>query len=278
MKRPSYTLETSQQTYEYHRQFKPNKTFARTAFWLINAIMRPQVEYAPGTKTALDHYVDNNDPLLLPITHLSNIHDQWTAAAVAHQAIPNKVGATRVLAKDAFYNGQLLAQFGAPKALQPAVTSFVNHMGTIPASRARNHQDSTELVQVANEHMFDALGELQQEGVAVALYPEGTHNYTDPKTVQPIRPGIAHIAMRSFTPGNRPAVIVPIGTSYGPDYIPIDELQAKPRSVRRSQVYIGTPTELEPGMTAEEIIDITQLGLQDAADHAHAGYQQRLTS
>lgn len=274
MKRPAYTLETSQQTYDYHRQFQPNKTFSRAAFWLINGIVRPTVHLAPGIKPQLDYYVANNTPALLPFNHLSNLHDQWVAAATAHQVIPSKIGATRILAKDAFYNGQLLKQFGAPKVLQPALTGFANHMGTIPASRARNHPNELELVNDANEYMFDALGELQQEGVAIALYPEGTHNYIDPKTVQPIRPGIGHIAMRSLVTGNRPAVIVPVGNSYGSDYIPIDELHAKPRNIRYPHVYVGTPTELEPGMTIQDIVDITQTTLQDATDHAHEFYDR----
>jgi 1-acyl-sn-glycerol-3-phosphate acyltransferase len=146
-------------------------------------------------------------------------------------------------------------------------------MGTIPASRGKNHKDRLRLVSQANSEMFDMLGELQSRGESIALYPESTHNYTNPEKLLPIRPGIGEIAIRSLQ-YTRPA-LVPIGVSYGPEYTQIDENTAKPAHIRRAQAYIGEVTRLDQDMSVEDVVAITAHTLQDAVDHAHALYAER---
>ena len=192
---------------------------------------------------------------------------------MADIAIPDRIGNTHVLAKDAFYDGGLLKQLGVPQSAQPIVTKFVNHMGTIPASRGKNHKDKLRLVSQANSEMFDMLSELQSRGESIALYPESTHNYTNPEKLLPIRPGIGEIAIRSLQ-HTRPA-LVPIGVSYGSEYTQIDENTAKPAQIRRAQAYIGEVTRLDQDMSVEDVVAITAHTLQDAVDHAHALYAER---
>ena len=272
MTTPSYRLEDYENTYEYHRDFRPQEVFTRNAYRLIRRISQPHVAYQSGSREMLDALDQEAVPLILPINHLSNLHDQWTAAAVADIAIPTRIGTTRVLAKDAFYNGALLRQLHAPSFLQPLLTKGVNHMGTIPVSRAKNH-DNRQLVDAANKKMFDVIADLQSQGTSIALYPESTHNYVHPETLLPVRPGIGEIAVRSLQKC-QPA-LVPIGISYGPDRTPIDEYATKPTHIRHAQAYIGDITLLEPDMNVQDIMELTRRTLQDSVDHAHELYLQR---
>lgn len=183
------------------------------------------------------------------------------------------MGETHVLAKDAFFDGNLLRQLHAPQQLQPLATRFVSHMCAIPASRGKNHRDHPDTVTSANQKMFTTLGVLQARGASIALYPESTHNYGDPEKILPIRPGIGQIALESLR-YCKPA-LVPIGVSYGTEYTQIDEHTAKPARIRHAQAYIGEVTQLEPDMAAEDIVDLTAHTLQDAVNHAHQLYRAR---
>lgn len=282
MKKPSYELADYQATYDYHRTFHPNKLFARSAARLINHIMQPEVTYAPDSAEVLHELQADSAPQIYALNHLSNLHDQWTAAAIAQQIAPDQVGDIRVLAKDSFYNGRLLAQLGVPGKLhrfaQPLMTSFVNHMGTVPVSRSKNHEGNSRLSWEASQYMFDSLGELLEEGYPVAGYFESTHNYAHPETNLPLKSGIGHLATRTLQPGRTPAAIVPIGVSYGRDYTPIGEGLAKPNRVRRAQVYIGKIALVERDMSVGDITRMAAAHLQDATDHAFEQYDARTLS
>lgn len=279
MKRPTYEIEHFKENYDYHRDFQPNKTFARHAYRLIHWVMQPEIAYEPSSQETLAALSDARAPQIYALNHLSNLHDQWTAAAIAQEIAPDMVGDIRVLAKDGFYNGELLAQLGVDakyrRLLQPLMTHFVNHMGTIPVSRAKNHTDNRALSLKSNQYMMDMLGELLEEGHPVAGYFESTHNYTHPEKNLPLKSGLGHLAKRTLEPGKTPASIVPIGVSYGREYKPAGDSLAKPSRIRRAQVYVGKIATVEHGMSVNDITQIAAANLQNATTHAFELYDLR---
>ena len=279
MKRPTYEIEQFKENYDYHRDFQPNRTFTRNAYRLIHRVMQPEVVYEPGSQEALAELCDERAPQIYALNHLSNLHDQWTAAAIAHEIAPTMVGDIRVLAKDGFYNGELLTQLGVDaryrRVLQPLMTRFVNQMGTIPVSRTKNHIDNRALSMKSNQYMMDMLGELLEEGHPIAAYFESTHNYAHPEKNLPLKSGIGHLAKRTLEPGKTPASIVPIGVSYGREYKPVGEGLAKPSRIRRAQVYVGKIATVEHGMSVNDITQLAATNLQEATTHAFALYDQR---
>lgn len=282
MKQPSYKLESIddiRETYDYHESLRPKKEFTQNAYRLINYIVAPEITYEPGSRDRLNELNETRAPQIYAINHLSNLHDQWTAAAIGHQIAPELVGDIRVLAKDGFYNGELMDQFDVSPRLrkfaQPLLTRFVNQMGAIPVSRAKNHEHNRALALQSSRYMMDMLGRLIEAGNPVAGYFESTHNYRNPEVNLEIKAGIGHLAMRSLQEGRMPASIVPIGVSYGRDYKEIGEGLAKPNKIRHPQVHIGTISTVEKGNTVNNIVRRTAHNLQNATTQAFKDYDNR---
>lgn len=282
MNRPSYKLESINdihETYDYHESFRPRKVFTKHAYRLLHYIIDPEITYETGSREKLDELNETRAPQIYALNHLSNLHDQWTAAAIGHELAPELVGDMRVLAKDGFYNGELLKQLGTPAPLrrfaQPLLTQFINHMGAVPVSRAKNHENNRELALQSGRYMMDMLGRLVEAGHPVAGYFESTHNYRHPETNLPLKAGIGHLAMRSLKEGKTPVSIVPVGVSYGRDYTEIGEGLAKPNQIRHPQVHIGTIATVQPGDTVNKIVRRTAEHLQDATTQAFKDYDNR---
>lgn len=280
MKRPIYELGDPAQAkavYDYQLAYKPYRAFTRSTYRLLHGVMQPDVSYDDKSQPQLAELSAKNAPMLLTLNHLSDLHDQWTAAAIAHAILPEKVGDIRVIAKDGFYNKKLLAKLGVPRPLrpplQPLLTSFVNQMGTIPAARKKDH-NSTSLTQTS-QLFFDTVNTFAQTGHPVGIYVEGTHNYQHAELNLPVQRGIGEIAMRSLEPDNLPVNIVPIGVSYGRDYRDIGDGFSKPKRIRHASVHIGRIATVEHGMSAEDVVALTATHLQAATTRAFEHYDER---
>lgn len=281
MTRPRYDLMSdpvyAREVYDYHLNYRPVRFLARQAYRGLYVGMQPEITYSPDTADMLAQLIHEDAPLLLTLNHLSDLHDQWTAAAIAHRIMPQKVGDIRVIAKDGFYNQKLLQKQKVPKPfrpiVQPVMTIAVNHLGTVPAARSKDHPDTR--LRDTSTILFDTATTFTQTGRPVALYPEGTHNYAHPETNLPLQRGIGEIAIRSLLPGNTPASIVPIGVSYGRDYRDIGGGLSKPNHVRHAAVHIGHIATVEQGMTVDDIVALTAHNLQAATDSAFDAYDRR---
>lgn len=279
MKRPVYDLSTpagAKAVYEYQLAYRPYRRFTRATYWGFDAVMRPEITCHEGTQSRLAQLSADDAPMLLTLNHLSDLHDQSTGAAIAHQILPQKVGDIRVVAKDGFYNKKLLSKLHVPTLLQPLVTGFVNQMGTIPAARKKDHEDAS--LAATSELFFDTVNTFTQTGRPTAIYVEGTHNYQHPEINLPVQRGIGQIALRSLEPGNTPVSIVPIGVSYGRDYCDIGDGLAKPNRIRHASVHIGQIAMVEQGMSAEDIVELTAENLQEATTRAFVHYDERSTT
>lgn len=263
--------------YDYQLAYRPTRAFTRSAYWLFDTVMRPDVTYEEGSREQLAQLSAEDAPMLLTLNHLSDLYDQSTAAAIAHKILPEKVGDIRVVAKDGFYNKKLLSKLGIPKPLQaplqPVLTGFINQMGTIPAARKKDYVDTD--IADAREIFVDTVNTFVQTGHPTGMYVEGTHNYQHPELNLPVQRGIGEIALRSLEPGNLPVNIVPIGVSYGRDYQDIGNGLAKPTRTRHASVHIGRIATVEHGMSAGDVIALTAAHLQAATTQAFEHYDQR---
>lgn len=278
MKKPSYELQNYQEIYDFYSEYQPVRKFTRGAYKTLNRIMKPTVTYDYMNRDELDYLSDTNAPIILALNHQSDRHDQWVSAAVGSQILPRKVGDISILVKSTFYTGELLDEMKVSRSklvrplAQRGLTNFVNNMGSIPLYRPGDQSDEQlELSRAANEYAFDMLAERMQRGRPVGIYPEGTADTSDPTRINPIKAGIAHLAMRSLVSGKEPAIIVPIGVSY-PEYIRRVNRKGnesvQPRVLKGAHAHIGEILHLDRDATLDEIRYDIGVVLQRSVDTA----------
>jgi 1-acyl-sn-glycerol-3-phosphate acyltransferase len=108
--------------------------------------------------------------------------------------------------------------------------------------------------------MMDVAAQRLCDGDCLAIFPEGTCNTEDPRTLQHVNSGIGHIVSRAEKLGCSPALLS-VGISYGPDA----------GQVKSARVFIGTRV-VGLGGKPMNIARVVQGELQRAVDDAAASY------
>ncbi|MDI9917246.1 1-acyl-sn-glycerol-3-phosphate acyltransferase [Rhodococcus sp. IEGM 1379] len=245
MDSPEVSLGNYEAVYEYYRAHQQNRWAAKLAYAALALKYRPRIAYAPGAEAALTALLERRTQLVVAVNHLTE-SDQFTLAATAWRTpLRRMIGRTRVLAKDELF-------------VDPAQRKKVDMMGSIPVFRSKNH--GLRAVSDAGRVMMDVAAERLNSGDCLAIFPEGTCNVEDPKTLQHVNSGIGHIVSRAEKLGCSPA-LVSIGISYGPGI----------GNVKRASVFVGTPV-VDLGGKPMDIARVVQGDLQHAVDGAVASY------
>lgn len=280
MKTPDYSIANSAEVYKYHSMYEPHRRFTRSMYRLLNRIMQPTVSYNPETQKRLPIIVEKGHPLILAPNHTSDRHDQWTAAAVAHQLDKDfnfqLVGDIRVLAKSTFYTGELRREMGIPALAQSALTSFVNNMGTMPVYRPNDLSSETrkQSVEAVNQ-LWDTSSNLMISGHPIGIFPEGTADTLDPSHNLPIKAGLGKLACittQKISPETS-VHILPIGISY-PEFTRRTNRKGNeaviPSVLRGSHVHIGEIYDVTPDDSVNTVNREVARILQDATTQAFA--------
>ncbi|MFE4498921.1 lysophospholipid acyltransferase family protein [Rhodococcus sp. NPDC056743] len=245
MDAPEVSLDNYEAVYEYYRVHQQNRFVAKLAYAGLALKYRPRVTYAPGAEAALKALLERGAQLVIAVNHLTE-SDQFTLAATAWRTpLRRVIGRTRVLAKDELF-------------VDPAQRKKVDMMGSIPVFRSKNH--GLRAVSDAGRVMMDVAAERLKDGDSLAIFPEGTCNTADPRTLQHVNSGIGHIVSRAEKLGCSPALLS-VGISYGPEA----------GHVTSARVFIGTPV-VDLGGKPMDIARIVQGDLQRAVDGAVASY------
>lgn len=279
MKKPNYELSNYEAVYDFYSEYRPLRTFTKNAYRLLDKLTKPSVSYGELYHEELDYLADRNTPVILAINHQSDRSDQWTSAAVGYNMLPQKVGDISILVKSTFYTGELLDEMkiSRSKVVRPmsqrALTNFVNNMGSIPVYRPGDQSDEQHtLAMNAANYVFDMLADRMQLGMPTAIYPEGTADTTDPTHINPIKAGIAHLALRSLDKyNNEPTVIVPIGVSYPAYKSKVNRKgnpSVQPTVLKNAHAHVGEFYYVEPGSTVDDIRGETARVLQAAVTRA----------
>lgn len=200
MERPAVTLENYDDVYAYYQQHQQNRRVARLAYSVLATRFRPRVRYAEGAREKLRELIYDDTRLLIAVNHVSQTDPYTVAAAAWNSALRPVIGRTRVLAKD-----ELFADAKQRRRIEM--------MGGIPVFRGKNH--GLRAVSEAGTRMMDVCADRVAGGDDIAIFPEGTCNEGDPRTLQHVGSGIGHIAKRARAKGIEPRLVL-MGLNYGP--------------------------------------------------------------
>lgn len=245
MDSPEVSLDNYEAVYEFYRTHQQNPVVAKFAYAALALKYRPRVRYASGAQAALALLLEQKTRLVVAVNHLTE-SDQFTLAATAWRSpLRRVIGRTRVLAKDELF-------------VDPAQRKKVDMMGSIPVFRSKNH--GLRAVSDAGRMMMDVAAERLAGGDCLAIFPEGTCNTEDPRTLQHVNSGIGHIVARAQKLGCSPALLS-IGINYG----------SGAANVKSASVFIGAPVA-EFGTKPMDISRAVQTNLQAAVDRSVANY------
>ncbi|WP_415977217.1 lysophospholipid acyltransferase family protein [Rhodococcus sp. 077-4] len=224
---PSVHVDNFSRVYDFYRQHQQSRLKATALYGYTALAYRPVVRYAEGVHRYLKHFDASRASMVICSNHVSEI-DQFVLSGGAFLSpLRRHIGTIRVLAKDGLF-------------VDRRQRHRIDLMGGIPVFRPTDHgRDALGPVRA----LISTCVERLKVGDHVAIFPEGTRNKADPRSIQPIGAGAAHIVSRSMRQG-RPIVVLPAA-------IRIPEL-----SGARPHLLFGSPFTVEaiaPKRIAEEI-------------------------
>jgi 1-acyl-sn-glycerol-3-phosphate acyltransferase len=227
---------------------------SQLAWRAFDGLYRPWVEFSDGADEELANLRKREVPQIFAFNHPTNIHDQFNSAATLLRIDPATVGNTRVLTKDPLIKG--LNRFAG----------LADALGGIPVFRKKDNGDNN-LLETANEKMFDAVALILEDKQNLAIYPEGTHNKNHPSVLGTVRSGIGEIATRvvAMYEGSEVA-ITPIGMAYG--------RIGKWQNPHHATVIVGNPFIVSPHDTVESVTESTKNRLQQVVTVAYNKHPQ----
>lgn len=249
MKKPEVIIENFEQVYDFYSNYQQPAFGARLGHRVMSWMFRPEVDYAPGANDASLELLNNPEKrTIIAINHLSD-NDQYVVASMAHRepAFKQMIGNTFIQAKEPLFHHP-------NKMLRPLLRHGVDIMGAIPAFRKKDiTEEQEDLRHKATNRLIDVSIQKLQQGLHMAIFPEGTRNKDNPEKVQELKPGIAIVAGRVAT--FHEVGIIPVGFAYDED------------KKRHPQMWIGEPM-YEDDFSPENLLPKLQQNMQDAVNSA----------
>lgn len=243
-RKPPVDLEHSDAVYDFYLRQRRQPLRAKAICSVMANRYRPRVQCSPETRQALLEAFGKRVPVVIAINHLTERDPFVVAGAAWAGPLKPAIGHAQTLGKDQLFQG-----FGK-RALMEA-------MGGIPVFRGKDH--GIRATNAAAQRLIDVCAARLAEGDNMVVFPEGTCNHADARTVQAVGSGLGHIIFRAAKLGAAP-VVVPVGLSYGED--------ANPRG---ASVWIGAPVTDLP-VRPLDISRLIKSELQEAVDLAVKHY------
>lgn len=259
----------------FHREmggFDPDpEKMLETAGYIAEAFAPNQISMDPGIKEEMVDAVRTGRPIVFCPNHV-RAEDQYVLVAALMTQEEEEFKAIlahlRIMAKVEYLEGQDNKAIGfAPDELIP--------LGALPVIRPRRDPEAADMAKEPFNEMMMAL--MERENHFVGFYESTRNQTTDPHTVQRVRQGAGHLAVRSvqFDQNNQAAqpeaprpLFIPIGISYTP-YVDAKYAPAN--------IHFGTPitfglAEEREKISKDALIQIftinLQTGMQDAVDQS----------
>lgn len=265
-------LEHWAQTYDQIECRQQSRRFAVGFSAVLNCIYRPNILYLPGAQEEIEAVCAQEKAIVYAINHTSENDPNVGMAAVSREpSLRTHVGNINVLAKAPLLEGGRLNPI-------PALTVA---MGGIPVHRKKDNPGADpRQIKAAGDRMSEVAARALNRGEDLAVFPEGTCNDGDPRQLQMVNTGMAHIAHLAMElslaedPDAAPGfVFLPVGISYG-----VEPFPRRPwpefRRGRHASVCFGNPiAELQgkPFQTTR----IIKAGMQAVLAAAHENYYER---
>jgi 1-acyl-sn-glycerol-3-phosphate acyltransferase len=230
--------------YDYFEQFEPKDYVQKLGFLAMHKLYKSDLHFTDGSDEIIENHLANDGNIILAPNHQSN-SDIPAIAAIAHtKTFDNIRGNTIIPSKVDMFKW-------------PLVGRFIPHMQAHPTFRSKDFDDSPEsqaLKASITERLMQFNIDYIDGGGNVAMFPEGTRNKGNPRDVQPLKAGLARIALGVSKP--KDLLILPLGFAYRKD---------KPK---RSPVIV-CPSPVSPvSLNQDELLHLTRSRLQDATTHA----------
>lgn len=243
----------------------------QTAVYLAEKFAPNDIQMAPGLKEQIIEAVRTGRPIVFCPNHV-RAEDQYilVAALMAQQEEEFKtiLAHLRIMAKVEYLEGQDNKAIGfTPEQLIP--------LGALPVIRPRRDPEAADMAKEPFNEMMMAL--MERENHFVGFY-ESTRNQTaDPHTVQRVRQGAGHLAVRSIQfdenheaprPEAPEALFIPVGITYTP-YV---DSKYTPANIHFGTPITFGPAEVKEKIGKDELIQIftinLQTGMQNAVDQS----------
>ncbi len=249
---PEIALENYKAVYDHYDTFQPNPRIFKAGSALMRAAFRPSaMEFLNDAEAELDEHFDENGVIVLASNHTRLRDPMVIASAVSctpalepmrsDAVIPTKTGLFQ----------------------QRTLRWAVEGMGSVPAFREKDithadretTSDERRMLGSASVRLIGLLSNKLVQGKSLGIFPEGTRNKTDRRTVQALDRGVAMIASKAASRGANVA-IVPLGVAYH-----------GPKALRRPALVTGGLIRPEAG-NAREIIEVLRTRMQKCVDAA----------
>ena len=230
--------------YENFDEFEPNPTVQKLGFLVMHKLYKSELHFQHGSDEIIENHLNNGGNVIFAPNHQSNA-DIPTVAALAHTKTFDKVrGNTIIPAKVDMFKW-------------PLVGRFIPHMQAHPTFRYKDFDDS-HYSRILKNEVTDALMQFNinklNHGSNLAMFPEGTRNRQDTRDIQPLKAGLARIALGVKHPED--LLIVPLGFAYKNN-----RTKTRPVAVCASPI---SPS----GFESNELLHVTRSLMQDAVTQA----------
>ena len=233
-----------EQIYKQYDKFEPNPLVQKLGFLAMHKLYESDLHFKNGSDEIIQNHLNNGGSIILAPNHQSNA-DIPTIAALAHTETFDKMrGNTIIPSKIDMFKW-------------PIVGRFIPHMQAHPTFRSKDFDDSQYSQRLKNE-VTESLMRFNihkiNQGSNMAMFPEGTRNTKNPRDIQPLKLGLARIALGADNPKN--LLIVPLGFAYKKD------------KTKRQPVAV-CPSPISPaGFNNDGLLHVTRALMQEAATEA----------
>lgn len=207
MKRPKVSIDNRKEAYAYFAERRPRERNSRILHGFFGLLYRPRVEYEGDPEEIRQHF-DDGGQVFLYSDH-KKLSDAFVLAALAKQqpALQPLMENTVITGKSPIFKWYM-------RLLRP----FVDDFPTIPAFRGKEFKkyadkhpellkEEVDAIRAeTKEGVVDANVQMANEGMNVAMFPQGSRSSDDVKS------GMGAIACRLANPDNMKALC--IGISY----------------------------------------------------------------
>ena len=233
-----------EQIYKEYDKFEPNPLVQKLGFLAMHTLYESDLHFKNGSDEIIQNHLSNGGSLILAPNHQSNA-DIPTIAALAH---------TETFAK---LKGNTIIPAKVDMFKWPLVGRFIPHMQAHPTFRSKDF-DESHYSQILKNEITESLMQFNihkiNQGSNMAMFPEGTRNKKNPRDIQPLKAGLARIALGVNNPEN--LLIVPLGFAYKKD---------RPK---RQPVAV-CPSPISPvGFESNDLLRVTRSMMQEAATEA----------
>lgn len=201
MKLPEITPQNYSAIYSHFDDIEVNKHIQNFVFSVMHAVYKSDVYYEDGASETIKEHTQNGGSAILVPNHHSNADTPTIAGLVYEDTFSALKGTTIIPAKASLFTN-------------PLTRWFVPHMLAHPTFRRPDYtaDSAPELRQEVTNALIQFNIDHLDNGGNDAIFAESKRNRTDPRIVQPLKSGIARIALGVQDPLK--LLIVPLGFAY----------------------------------------------------------------